>query len=86
MRGLSRFLMDLIECPEIIKAICKNIVKFYKERTMLAIEASSNKIDIIRSGGDVGTQAGMLLSPDIWRRHIKLWSEELIKPFFVTLI
>ena len=81
MRGLARFLMDLVECPDIAAAICRHATDFYRERALRAIEASKGKIDLIGSGGDIGTQRGMMLSPDLWRSHIKPYSTELIKTF-----
>ena len=73
--------MDLIECPDIAESISRHAMKFYRERAMRAIEASDGQIDIIGSGGDIGTQRGMMLSPELWRKHIKPYSEQLIKPF-----
>ena len=81
MRGLERFLMDLVECPDIAEAICYYVTDFYKKRALRAIEESGGQIDIIGSGGDIGTQRGMMLSPDLWRKHIKPWSKQLIRPF-----
>ncbi len=81
MRGMERFLMDLVECPDIAEAISRHAMEFYRERAMRAIEASDGQIDIIGSGGDLGTQRGMMLSPELWRRHIKPHSEQLIRPF-----
>jgi uroporphyrinogen decarboxylase len=81
MRGLARFLTDLVECPDIAEAISRRAAQFYKERAMRAIEASDGQIDIIGSGGDIGTQRGMMLSPALWRKHIKPYSAQLIKPF-----
>ena len=81
MRGMERFLMDLIECPEIAEAISRRAMEFYKARAMRAIEASDGQIDIIGSGGDIGTQRSMMLAPDLWRKHIKPYSEQLIRSF-----
>ncbi len=81
MRGMERFLMDLVECPDIAEAICQHVTDFYKKRALRAIEESGGKIDIIGSGGDIGTQRGMMLSPDLWRKHIKPWSKRLIRSF-----
>ena len=81
MRGMERFLMDLVECPDIAEAICRHATGFYKERALRAIEQSDGKIDIIGSGGDIGTQKGMMLSPNLWREHIKPYSTELIRSF-----
>jgi len=81
MRGLERFLMDLVECPDIAEAICYHVTDFYKRRALRAIEESGGQIDIIGSGGDIGTQKGMMLSPRLWRKHIKPWSKQLIRSF-----
>ena len=81
MRGMSRFLMDLVECPDIAEAISRHAADFYKQRALRAIEASDGRIDMIGSGGDIGTQRGMMLSPDLWRRHIKPYSTDLIRTF-----
>ncbi|MBE9512115.1 MAG: hypothetical protein IMY71_14695 [Bacteroidetes bacterium] len=81
MRGMERFLIDLVECPEIAETISRRAMEFYKERAMRVIEASGGQIDILGSGGDIGTQRGMMLSPDLWRKHIKPYSEQLIRPF-----
>jgi uroporphyrinogen decarboxylase len=81
MRGLERFLMDLVECPDIAEAISRRAARFYQERALRALEASDGQIDIIGSGGDVGTQQGMMVSPALWRKHIKPYSTQLIKPF-----
>ena len=39
---------------------------------------------MIGSGGDVGTQRGMLLNPEIWREKIKPYSSSLISTFKQT--
>jgi len=81
MRGMSRFLMDLVECPDIAEAICRRVTDFYKGRALRALEAADGKIDLVYSGGDIGTQRGMMLSPDLWRERIKPYSTELIRTF-----
>ena len=81
MRGLSRFLMDLVECPDIAEAISSRATEFYKARSLRALEEGKGKIDLVYSGGDVGTQRGMMLAPDLWRQYIKPYSEQLIRTF-----
>ncbi len=81
LRGLERFLLDLVECPEIAETISSYVADFYLKRALRAIEESDGKIDIIGSGGDIGTQKGMMLSPGLWRRHIKPYSTRLIRTF-----
>jgi len=81
MRGFERFLMDLIDCPQIAEFILAKVTRFCKEVTMRAVEAADGQIDIVWSGGDIGMQTGMLFAPDLWRKHIKPWHRQLIEPF-----
>lgn len=81
MRGLEHFLMDLVECPEIAEFMLMKVTNFYKEMTMRAVESAGGQIDIIWSSSDIGMQTGMMLSPELWRKHIKPWHRELIEPF-----
>jgi len=81
MRGLERFLIDLIESPDIAEAISYHAAKFYKARALRALEAADGAIDMVYSGGDLGTQKSLMLSPDLWREHIKANQTELIRPF-----
>lgn len=81
MRGMERFLLDLIESPEIAEAICRHVTDFYRQRAMRALEASGGGIDLVFSGGDIGTQRGMMLAPDLWRERIKPYTSQLIRTF-----
>jgi len=81
MRGMERFLMDLVECPDIAEAISRHAADFFRDRALRAIEAGDGGIDVVMSGGDIGTQRGMMLAPDLWRKHVKPYSRDLIKTF-----
>lgn len=81
MRGLERFLMDLVERPDIAEAICARVTDFYKRRALRAIEQSGGRIDLIYSGGDIGTQRGMMLAPELWRERISPYTCQLIRTF-----
>jgi uroporphyrinogen decarboxylase len=81
MRGMEQFLMDLMERPDIAEAIARKAAEFYQKRALRAMEESGGQIDIIGSGGDLGSQRGMMLSPHLWRKHIKPYSRGLIRPF-----
>jgi len=81
MRGMEQFLIDLATQPEIAEAISKKCVEFYKARALKALEQTNGQINIIGSGGDIGTQRGMMISPEIWRKHIKPYTRVLIETF-----
>ena len=81
IRGMEQFLIDLHTQPEIPEAICRHVEAYYRQRALRVIDAAGGKIDIIGSGGDIGEQQRMLLSPEVWRRHIKPYSGRLIQTF-----
>lgn len=81
LRGFEQFLVDLETDPEIAEAISDHASEYYRQRAMRVLEAAGGSIDIIGSGGDVGTQLGMILSPQSWRQHIGRFAARLIAPF-----
>ncbi len=81
MRGMEQFLIDIYDEPEIAETISRKVAEFYYKRAMRVIEASGGLIDVIGSGGDIGGQRTMILSPEKWRKHIKPYSAKLIIPF-----
>ena len=81
IRGLEAFLMDLVINPEIANAICAKVEEYYRKRAQRVLEATDGAIDIIGTGGDVGGQQAMMLSPDVWREHIKPYTGGLISFF-----
>ena len=81
IRGFEQFLMDLQIAPEIAEAISRHASGYYQARCERVIAAGKGRIDIISSGGDVGSQSGMILSPQSWRDHIRPFAARLITPF-----
>lgn len=81
MRGMEAFLVDLYENPDIAAAICAHVTEYYLQRAARAIDAAKGQIDMIGSGGDIGTQRGMMLNPSVWREKIKPYSGKLISTF-----
>jgi uroporphyrinogen decarboxylase len=81
LRGFEQFLVDLQVNPEIAEAISHRASEYYYQRSLRVLDAAGGRIDIISSGGDVGSQNGMLLSPQCWRAHIKRYAARLITPF-----
>jgi uroporphyrinogen decarboxylase len=81
MRGMEQFFIDLYESPEIVDAICTKIKDYKYNRALRVLDAADGEIDLIGSGGDIGGQEGLLLSPALWRKLIKPHSAGLITPF-----
>jgi uroporphyrinogen decarboxylase len=70
LRGFERFLLDLIEKPDIACAIMDRFTDIYIENTVRVIGAAGGMLDMVYTYDDVGIQTGLLLSPRIWRKHI----------------
>jgi uroporphyrinogen decarboxylase len=81
MRGFEQFLVDLHEAPEIAEAISRRAAEYYHQRALRVLDAARGKVDIVSSGGDLGSQTGMLVSPRSWRDHVKRQAARLVTPF-----
>lgn len=68
LTGMEKFLTDLLDGKPYVYALMDRIADYSVGvgRELLWLGA-----DMIWLGDDMGTQTGMLLSPDLWRRHIK---------------
>jgi len=70
LRGFERFLLDLVEKPEIACAIMDHFTDLYIANTERVIEAARGLLDMVYTYDDVGTQSGLLISPRMWRKYI----------------
>jgi uroporphyrinogen decarboxylase len=70
LRGFERFLLDLVEKPEVACAIMDRFTDIYIENAVRVIEAAGGMLDMVYTYDDVGMQNGLLLSPRMWRRYI----------------
>jgi uroporphyrinogen decarboxylase len=68
LRGMERFMMDLLEEPAIARALIAKVTAFTRK---LALESAEAGIDVLAFYDDAGSQWGMQISPDLWRSFIK---------------
>ena len=78
MRGMDRFLMDLVVNQEMANKIMEKVLSFWISIISESNKAAKGRIDMVNFGDDVGGQEGMLISMDIWRKMIKPWHEKII--------
>ena len=71
LRGIDQILLDLALAPEIAEYIFQRITAFYLEYARRTFEAADGGIDIFMMGDDFGTQKGLFMSPDMWRRFLR---------------
>ncbi|MBS3770409.1 MAG: hypothetical protein KGY69_09145 [Bacteroidales bacterium] len=66
--GLEKFLMDLIMEKSYVFALMDKVMEINTQIGKRLIELGP---DMIWAGDDFGTQHGMLVDPEIWRKHFK---------------
>lgn len=67
-RGMDNLYMDLAEG----NGISDWLMDWFTERSCVAGRAAVGAgADVIGLGDDIGTQRGMMMSPDYWREHLK---------------
>jgi len=71
VRGIEQILLDLALNPEIAEYIFQRVAAFYLEYSRRTFEAADGGIDIFMTGDDFGTQKGLFMSPDMWRRFLR---------------
>ena len=68
LRGLEQMMMDFYLDPDIADAILDIPFNYHRE---VAKEMVRLGVDMIWIGDDVGSQNGMMISPDTWRTFLK---------------
>lgn len=71
LRGFNGFLMDLAADPDMANALMDRVQAFLFAKARRTLEAGQGLIDMIEYNDDIGSQQGLLISPDMWRRFIK---------------
>ena len=68
--GMETALMNMIANPEIYEAVDEKIMEFYLKANGIFYEATKGELDVVLIGNDMGSQRGLMLSPDMVRRFI----------------
>jgi len=69
--GMDKFLMMMIDEPDLAYYILKKITDFFYETSELMFEKAKGKIDIFFTGDDYGSQNAPLISLSLWRKLVK---------------
>jgi uroporphyrinogen decarboxylase len=68
LRGLDRLLVDMVTDEEKANMVLDIPFRFHLEAAKHLVQMG---VDGIWLGDDVGTQRGMLMSPELWRKYLK---------------
>lgn len=71
LRGMEQAYVDLINNPKISSAIIEHIKEYFLEYNRRVFESANGKIDIFMMGDDFGTQNGLMMDLQTWRRFFR---------------
>ncbi|GAI15838.1 unnamed protein product, partial [marine sediment metagenome] len=71
LRGMDKFLMDLVLNPKLVEALVGKLLEFHLEHNRRIFEAAAKEIDIFMLGDDFGSENGLLISLPMFRRFFK---------------
>ena len=71
LRGMEQSYIDLAINPEIAEAIIAHIREYFLEYNRRVFESAKGKLDIFMMGDDFGTQTGMMMDIETWRKFFK---------------
>ncbi|MDR2110320.1 MAG: hypothetical protein LBP32_03340 [Spirochaetaceae bacterium] len=69
LRGMENLLTDFISDPPFVEELFEKLTDYSLE--IIGIAADAGGADCIMFGDDWGSQGGLIMGPDLWRRFIK---------------
>jgi len=79
LMGMERFFIEMYENPGLVEAIIEKCFSFYHEVNRRTFEANPGVIDFYFMGNDFGSQRGLLMSPNLWRKFYKPYLARIIE-------
>jgi len=76
LRGMDNFLVDLLEEPEFLTPLIEKVSDL---KAQIAADKLKAGVDIVFTGDDLGSERAMLMSPDVWRKHLKSCVRKIVK-------
>lgn len=68
--GMEEALVAMLEAPEMFRAVIDRILEFYLAANERVYRAMAGRLQAVLLGNDLGTQNGLLTSPDTLRRLV----------------
>ncbi len=71
LRGYENFMVDLLTDEFLVNALFEMLLSGYFERIDRLAPKLEKYVDVVLLNDDLGTQQGPMLSPEVYRKHIK---------------
>ena len=76
--GMETALMNMAANPEIVQAVDAHIMEFYLKACKIFFEATKGKLHAVLIGDDLGSQLGLMISPDMARKFVLPGAKKLV--------
>ena len=78
LRGMDTFLMDMALDPEFAEALLAAVGGLMRGCLAALVREAGSLIDVVVMADDVSTQAGLMISPSMYRTMLKPWHADYI--------
>lgn len=78
LRGFETLLADMAMEPDMAHWLLDRFTSFYLDFFDRMLTAAQGRVDILRAADDLGTQRGLLFSPEMFRTYIKPRLKKLV--------
>ena len=79
LRGMENFMVDLLAEPDTAEFLLTRLAEFFHKYTVMLLTAADGCIDAVGLYDDLGTQNGMMIGPETYRRFIQPRQKRLIE-------
>jgi uroporphyrinogen decarboxylase len=76
VRGWEDFLSDLLTSPKLAEALMEKVVEYAMSVWGVMLDAVGDLVHVLCLNDDLGMQDRSLISPEIYRRHIKKYTRQ----------
>jgi len=76
--GMENALMTMLTAPAVFRAVSDRITRFYIEANAIFYDAAGDRLDAVLIGNDLGSQSGLMLSPDLIREFVLPGTRQLV--------
>ena len=77
--GMETALMKMVLEPDMFEAVINRILNFYLEANEIFYEATKGKLDAVLIGNDLGSQQGLMLSPELIKTLVLPGTRKLVE-------
>ncbi len=77
--GMENYFVKMYTDPEVVEAVTEHVVDFYVAANERIYKRMAGKIDTFFMGNDLGTQKGLLISPECYRKFVLPGQKRLIE-------